>query len=84
MHIYLDFITVDKAMHIKDVTVIYKVNIGSDHRMVAFRVKFDLKNEGKKMILKERKYILIRLKRTSPNFKSIKNIFHCCGKVKII
>ena len=50
----IDFIMTDKIDNIKDVTVINKVDIGSDHRMVACRTKFNFRLERNKMILKKK------------------------------
>jgi len=49
----IDFIMTDRIDTIKDVTVINKVDIGSDHRMVACRTKFNFRQERNKMILKK-------------------------------
>ena len=50
----IDFIITDKIDNIKDVTVTNKIDIGSDHRMVACRTKFNFKSERNKMILKKK------------------------------
>ena len=49
----IDYIVTDKIENIKDVTVINKVDVGSDHRMVACRAKFEFQRERNRMILKK-------------------------------
>ena len=46
----IDFILTDEIDNIKDVTVINKVDIGSDHRMVACRTKFNFRTERSNMV----------------------------------
>ena len=49
----IDYIVTDKIENIKDVTVVNKVDVGSDHRMVACRAKFEFQRERNRMILKK-------------------------------
>ena len=48
----IDFILSNRRDVVKDVSVINKVNVGTDHRMVRSKIKFDLKIERKKLIRK--------------------------------
>ena len=50
----IDFILGDKNNSIKNVTVINKVNIGSDHRMVGCTAKFNFKTIGNKLVLRKK------------------------------
>ena len=44
----------DKTDNIKDVTVINKVDIVRDHRIVAYRTKFNSRTERNKIIIKKK------------------------------
>ena len=46
----IDFILTDKPKIVKDVSVLNKVNTGSDHRMVRCKVTLDLKQERNKLV----------------------------------
>lgn len=54
-----DFLIANKASIIKDVTVLNKVNIVCDYKMLAYRMKFNNKIERNKMILKKKKNVVI-------------------------
>ena len=71
----IDFIIADKNNTVKNVTVINKVNVGSDHRMVACTTKFDFKGERNKLVLKK-EVCLDRIKENKTEFQlEIKNRF---------
>ena len=71
----IDFIIADNFNIVKDVTVINRVNIGSDHRMVASRIKFDFKIERTKMILKKKTCPRKIVERVSEYKVEVKNRF---------
>ena len=50
----IDFIIADKNNSVNNVTVINKVNIGSDHRMVGCTAKFNFRATRNKLILKKK------------------------------
>ena len=75
----IDFIITDNFNIVKDVTVINKVNIGSDHRMVASRIKFDFKIERTKMILKKKTFPRHTVGNVSEYKLEVKNRFQALG-----
>ena len=58
----IDFILSNRRDIVKDVSVINKVNVGTDHRMVRSKIKLGLKIERKKLIRKP-----------LPNLENLKN-----------
>ena len=50
----IDFIIGDKNNSISNVTVINKVNIGSDHRMVGCAAKFNFRSSRSKLVLRKK------------------------------
>ena len=75
----IDFIITDNFNIVKDVTVINKVNIGSDHRMIASRIKFDFKIERTKMILKKKTFPRYTVGNVSEYKVEVKNRFQALG-----
>lgn len=49
----IDFILTDKYNTVKDVTTLYKVNVGSDHRMVRCKIRMDQRRERKRLMTKK-------------------------------
>ena len=50
----IDYIMTDKPSMVTDVTVIYRVNIGSDHRMVMGSITLNTRAERRKLLNKTR------------------------------
>ena len=51
-YIVIDYIMTDKPSMVTDVTVINRINIGSDHRMVMGSIKLNTRAERRKLLNK--------------------------------
>ena len=76
----IDFVLADESNSVSNVTVINKVNIGSDHRMVGCTAKFNYRAERNKLILKK-KISVERVKENKIAFHiEIRNRFEALSK----
>ena len=76
----IDFILADESNSVSNVTVINRVNVGSDHRMVGCTAKFNYRIERNKLIFKK-KVSLEMIKENKIAFEiEIKNRFQSLSK----
>ena len=55
----IDYILVDKHNIVKNVDVLNRVNIGSDHRMVRCKIQINIKQERRKLFFSKPEHIKI-------------------------